>query len=183
MPFLSITPITCDLRVCGINKNKIIRVTPQHPKNHTLIDSGANINITNDLSLLTNVREITPFTISVALNADNTIDGCCTMQGLLPLSLYDRQFFHTKCYYCPNAVKTIISPQTVLASTSIFSQWTQVGFKDPKTPGHLCFTNATNNVSMSLSLTCHNGLYYSHTISYTSNPPPFSTQYDQQGIL
>ena len=87
---------------------------------HRLVDGGANINITDDISNLTDVRAITPFQISVAVNKCNNVSSYCTHYGMLPLSRDDGQIFNVKCYYCPDVVETIISPTAVLASSTVF---------------------------------------------------------------
>ena len=53
----------------------------------SLVDGGANINITNDITDLTDVQAITPFPISVAVNKDNNLSSSCTHVGMLPLNV------------------------------------------------------------------------------------------------
>jgi hypothetical protein len=57
----------------------------------SLIDGGANICLTGDLGLLTDVVAIPPMLISVALQGEITIDDCCTARGKIPL--LDRNLF------------------------------------------------------------------------------------------
>jgi len=136
------------------------------------VDGGANINITNDISILTDVQHTTPFQILVAVNKGANVSSYCTHYGMLPLSRDDGQILNVKCYYCPDAVETIISPTAVLASSTVFCKWTQHRFKDPSIPGYLKFSNATNNVSMTISLICKNGLYYCQTTAYVQDSTP-----------
>ena len=163
----TISRILCQPRVCGGLQDSTT-ITSQH----SLVDGGANINITNNISNLTNVHAITPFQISVAVNKDSNVSSYCTHYGILPLSRDDGRIFNVKCYYCPDAVETIISPAAVLVSSTVFCQWTQLGFKDSSLPGYLKFSNATNNVSMTISLICRNGLYYCHTNAYVHDIAP-----------
>ncbi len=61
-------------------------------KHHTqsLIDGGANICLTGDLSCLIGVIDIPPVPITVAtMGGDSTLVDCCTKRGFLPLSLSD----------------------------------------------------------------------------------------------
>ena len=103
------------------------------------MDSGSNIILTNDISLLRELQDITPFTISVALNGESTLDDYCTKQGLLTLTRDDGRHFDVTCYSCPNATETIISPQAIITESPIFTKWTQVGYKDPTMPGKVQF--------------------------------------------
>jgi len=127
---------------------------------HQLVDTGANINLTNDISLLVDAQDIVPFAISVALNGTTSLDNCCTKRGLLALTRDDGRTLYVTCYYCPNATETIISPAAIIADSPIFTQWTQVGYKDPSMPGQVQFSNITNNVFMTITLTRRNDLYY-----------------------
>ena len=95
------------------------------------MDSGANICLTGVLDLLVDVVTTTPLPISVATKTgDISMDDCCTKKGLIPLTLADRSVYYQPCYYCKNAVETIISPQAILASSDVLVSWTQTGHKD-----------------------------------------------------
>ena len=156
-------------RVCGIKQdNTTVK----------LMDSGSNIILTNDISLLRELQDITPFAISVALNGESTLDDYCTKQGLLTLTRDDGRHFDVTCYYCPNATETIISPQAIITESPIFTKWTQVGYKDPAMPGKVQFSNINDTVTMTISLSCNNGLYYCHSDRYrtpTANPTVLRT--------
>ena len=106
----TISFILCQPRVCGG-----LQVSTTITSQHSLVDGGANINITNNISNLTNVHAITPFQISVAVNKDSNVSSYCTHYGMLPLSRDNGKIVNVKCYYCPDAVETIISPAAVLA--------------------------------------------------------------------
>ena len=137
--FPSIKHSTSQLQICGVfDDNTTHHMTTSQPNKQLankplgqLVDSGANINITNNLNLLSDVWIITPFNISVAINNAHTSSGLCTHRGMLQLTLNDGNTLTTACYYCPTAVETIISPQAVLASSSALCQWSQVGFRTP----------------------------------------------------
>ncbi len=55
-----------------------------------------------------------------------SLDDCYTKKGLLPLTLDDELFYYQTCYYCKNAVETIISPQAILAASDVLVWWTQM---------------------------------------------------------
>ena len=105
--------------------------------------------------------DIPPVTISVALaGGPSSFDDTITKQGLLPLTLSDGTTYYQPCYFCQNMVETIISPAAVLASSDRFYFWTQVGCKDPDTPGKLVFTSRDGRLSMSFDLDYRGGLNY-----------------------
>ncbi len=86
----------------------------------SLIAGGANICLTGDLGLLTDVITIPPMPISVALQGEIRIDDCCTAHGKIPLQLEDGLMYWQDCYYSKNAVKTIISPQAIVDLSDLF---------------------------------------------------------------
>ena len=138
----------------------------------TLIDGGANICLTGDLNLLVDVVEIPPLAISVAINGEEPhIDDSCTRRGYLPLNLSDGSTHWQLCFYCKNAVETIISPQAILASSYVFASWTQTGFKDG-CPGRLHFDSHDGLCTMQLNLDYHDGLYYCPTDVFTVDQSP-----------
>jgi hypothetical protein len=69
-------------------------------------------------------------------------------------------------------VETMISLATILASSNIFVQWTQEGFKDPTVPGSIRFTSHDGQISMYFQLHCRDGLYYCNSDIYTVNTDP-----------
>jgi hypothetical protein len=70
---------------------------------------------------LVDVVDIPPLPISVAVNGDDpTLDDSCTCRGYLSLKLSDGSTHWQLCFYCKNAVETIISPQAILASSDFF---------------------------------------------------------------
>ena len=134
------------------------------------MDGGANICVTGDLSTLVDTVDINPMPISVAVAGDNiTSDDCCTKRGYTPLTLHDGTLYWQLCYYCANVVETIISPQAVVASSDVFTSWTQTGFKDGR-PGFIRFDSTDGFLTMSLRLDYMDGLYYCTSDTYTIDP-------------
>jgi hypothetical protein len=133
-----------------------------------LIDGGSNICVTGDSQLLLDLVAIPPIAISVALDGTpSTFDDTITKRGLLPLTLLDGSTYYQPCFYCANLVETIISPAVVLASSDQLYYWTQVGCKDPHTPGSLQFTSRDGHFSITLDLIYREGLYYCTSDVYT----------------
>ncbi len=116
--------------------------------------------------------------ITVAILGDTTVslDNYCTKRGYTPLSLEDGSIYWQLCYFCANGVETITSPQAVLATSDVFTSWTQTGYKDDR-PGSIRFDSSDGFLSMYLCLECHDGLYYCVLDVYTvgkdlqSTPP------------
>jgi len=113
----SVTHVVGLPRVCGLSLDSdlVVRVTRaitpsdawEHP---SLMDGGANICLTGVLDLLVDVVSIAPLPISVATKSgDISMDDCCTKKGLIPLTLEDGSVYYQPCYFCKNAVETIIS--------------------------------------------------------------------------
>ena len=118
-----------------------------------MIDGGSNVCVIGDLDSLLDAVDIAPITISIALEGTpSSYDDCITKQGLIPLTLSDGSTYYQTCYYCANMVETIISPAAVLASSNVFSQWTQDGFKDTSLPGTLRFSSADGLTTMLFQL-------------------------------
>ena len=104
------------------------------------------------------VESIAPLPISVATKTgDVSMDDCCTKKGLIPLTLADGSVYYQPCYYCKNAVETIISPQAILASSDVLVRWTQTGHKDGS-PGIIRFDSDSGLFSITMSLEYRDGL-------------------------
>jgi hypothetical protein len=64
------------------------------------------------LASLFDVVAIPPLSISVAVEGASSIDDCCTARGMTPIQLDDGSIYWQACYFCANAVETIISPHS-----------------------------------------------------------------------
>jgi hypothetical protein len=124
------------------------------------------------LDILVDVVSIAPLPISVATKTgDISMDDCCTKKGLIPLSLTDRSVYYQPCYYCKNAVETIISPQAILASSDVLVTWTQTGHKDGS-PGKIRFDSDSGLFLIAMCLEHRDGLYYCPTDVFTLDRDP-----------
>jgi hypothetical protein len=133
--------------------------------------------VTGDLQLLLDLVDIPPIAISVALDGPpSSFDNTITKRGLLPLTLSDGRTYYQPCYYCANMVETIISLAAILASLDQLYYWTQVGCKDPTTPGRLKFTSRDGHFSITFELEYREGLYYCTSDIYTLDADPTPTQ-------
>jgi hypothetical protein len=158
-------------RVFGIKQDS--RSMVMLKSDWTLMDAGANIFLTGDISLLADAVTISLLPITVALHGDgpSSFDDCCTQMGYLPLTLTDGSIHWQQCFYSANAVKTIISPQAILATTNVFASWTMTGYRGSR-PGAICFDSRDGFLSMVFELECRNGLYYCPTDVFTLGKCP-----------
>jgi hypothetical protein len=170
----SVTHVIFSPRVSSIRGNSFsIRTCVTGQKASRLTDGGFKVCVTGYLGLLLNLMDINPLKFSVALECKPySFDDCITKQGLLPLSLSDETTYYQTCYYCTNMVETIISPSAILASSNVFVQWTQVGFKDPTIPGRIRFSSHDRLLTMCFHLECYHSLYYCCTDVYTVDHNP-----------
>jgi hypothetical protein len=100
----------------------------------SLADSGANVCITNDPSLLIDVVEIDPIPLGMATslpNAPTNPTSLCTHKGFLPMALLDGSIHYQPFLVNRNATDTIISPENVLNNNHRFHWWTQARRKLP----------------------------------------------------
>jgi hypothetical protein len=162
----SVTHVVWLPRVCGLllDDDLVVRVSRAVTGSDTLdkpslMDGGANICLTGILDPLVEVVLIPPLPILVATKTgDISMDDCCTKRGFLPLTLADGLVYFQPCYYCKNAVKTIISPQVILAASDVLVWWTQTGHKDGS-PGTIHFYSDSGLYSISMTLENRDGLY------------------------
>jgi hypothetical protein len=166
----SITQLYRQPRVFGFNDCYFIRCVLA--PDGSLMDSGANICITNSLAILIDAINITPFTFSIGRDgATHSVDICCTKRGLLPLTMMDGSLYYQPCYYCKNATETIISPQAVVNASDTFISWHQTGHKSGIT-GFIQFESLSGLLLMTLRLHSINSLYYRPlgVLTVNSNP-------------
>ena len=133
---LSLLPVFGSIRVCNIDTDRSANksweiptrtdILPQRAKGG-LSDTGANICMTNQMSLLLNVRQLhNPIPVGVALNVEGSkvANSVCTHVGDLPLPLTSGEYFYQKCYYNPSATDTFLSPHAVWRdSDGLLDDW------------------------------------------------------------
>jgi hypothetical protein len=89
----SVTRICGQPRVFGFTDGFFVRCISANDS--LLMDSGANICITNSIGLLFDAVDIPPFTFSIGRGGGTSnIDNCCTKCGLLPLPLVDGSLYY-----------------------------------------------------------------------------------------
>jgi hypothetical protein len=165
--------------MCGLDSAtdvcvKLSRVAGATPltSTPTLLDGGANICLTGVLELLVDVESIAPLPILVAtMGGSVSMDNCCTKKGLLPLTLDDGTIYYHPCFYCKNAVETIVSLQAILATSKVLVHWTQTGHKDGS-PGKVRFESESGLLSFTITLENRDGLYYCPTDVFTVKGDP-----------
>ena len=180
-PFGSVYRVTSNPRVLGFHGGapSYVRINltalAKSATSGSLIDGGANICITGDLNSLFDVVAIPPLSISVAVEGDSSIDDCCTARGMTPLQLDDGSIYWQVCYFCKNAVETIISPQAIVDSSDVFQSWHQTRYRNGvSTSGCIRFDSHDGLLSMSMSLVLHDGLHYCPTDVYAVDTLPAS---------
>ena len=124
-------------------------------------DSGANRSVTNDLSLLHDVEEITnPYTIQGA-NANSGFLSC-THKGMFNLKCDDDSYIQVPVYYSANVDGTIISPTEIcMHNAQRYHIWEKT-CDIKKGTGTLKFHSNNNTFEQAvITLTMNNGLWYS----------------------
>jgi hypothetical protein len=121
----SVTQVVSNPQICGLTGDTCSHVRVMQletVKNFSsMVDGGANICLTGMLSLLVDVVTIPPMQISVAIEGwGDSLADCCTKRGLLPITLDDGGVYYQPCYFCANAVETILSPQAILDGSNLF---------------------------------------------------------------
>ena len=87
------------------------------------------------------------------------MNDCCTKKGLLPLTLDDGSIYYQPCYYCKNAVETIVSSQAILAASDVLVHWTQTDHRDGSS-GKIHFESDSGLLAFMITLENRDGLYY-----------------------
>jgi hypothetical protein len=179
VPFASVTQVVGLPQVCGLMGDNAssarvmcTAILMDASDNPSLMDGGANICITGILGLLVDVVSIPPISISIATTLGSiSINNCCTKRGLIPLTLNGGSIYYQPCYYCKNAVETIISPEAIVAASNTLVHWTQEGHKGSD-PGSIRFLSKSGLYLITLSLEKRDGLYYCPTDAFMINRNP-----------
>ena len=120
--------------------------------------SGSNICLTNDLSILEDVRDIPPSPLDVAVTGSGSM---CTKSGFVTFTFKDGTTHWQPFLYSAQAAETIISPQHITKLSPHISLWVQGGSGDGSDSGYLLFYGLDRStIVMTLPLVRRNGLYY-----------------------
>jgi hypothetical protein len=132
-------------------------------------DSGANRAITDNASLLHNLRQLDkPFPVG-SIDADNKI--YCTAIGELQLLTEEGGLELFPCFYCAQSAGTVISPDHKCTTSGHIMKWEQEG--DTRTGrGAIRFRNPQNDIVATLPTFRRNGLWYTELAAV----PPADTQ-------
>ncbi len=134
--------------------------THANPSMSSLMDGGANICITNDISNLMDMVPIPPFPLPVVTKgAKPMLDECCMMRGLLALPTTTGDTICQPCYFCKQATEMIMSPDAILKSNNKLDQWIQISHKG-NAPGFILFSGPSPNNTFTIHLIKQDGLYY-----------------------
>ena len=130
---------------------------------YTLVDSGSNVCLTNDLSILDNVQDMEPRSLDVALDspAVQPPTAKCTKFGFVSIRLLNGTFHRQKFLFNEAATETILSPEDIVRNSTILRHWVQSGRGGASGDGCLLFSGSDETtVLLSLPLVKRNGLYY-----------------------
>jgi hypothetical protein len=142
------------------------------PSSDGLIDSGANVGMSGDKSILVGIHNIEAIPLGLVLTPSNPLHiSYCTRMGYLSLLLADDDVLLVPTLINPASTKTIISPECVMTSFFNIVRWEQRRFCDGL-PGQWRFFHSDNTLALKLKLSCKEGLYYSwlSTVTLDSNP-------------
>ena len=123
----------------------------------SLSDTGSNICLTNNESILTDVKDIDPVSVGVAVASTAALTPC-VKKGYLPMPLTDGSIHMQMFLLHADASDTIISPECIMRSDAKFRKWAQIGHQDD-TAGTLTFYGKADAVLLTLPVTKTNGLY------------------------
>ena len=136
-----------------------------------MADTGANVCITGDRSILTNVVDIDPIPLGVVVHMQDSTHALCTQQGFLPIPLCDGSYHYQPFLVNPHTTDTILSPAHVMGTCDKISGWHQTGSKSQDSGNTLTFVDCNGQVLLMLPLSTHNGLQYCSKDALTGAPP------------
>ena len=160
---LSLNVVRARVRLCAISKSQW-RESPFKWDKGGLCDPGANIGMTNDPTILRNIRQLlVPLTVGVAMDpkgGDKVVTSVCTHVGDLPLPTMSGEIYYQKCYLSPDATDTFISPSAICDdSGGLLKGWSQSANK-AEGRGFLCIYSDSGLYQIKITLNRFNGLYY-----------------------
>ena len=134
-------------------------------------DSGANRIVTDDISILDNVKYIDPFPMG-GCNKNDPAAIVCTATGHLTLHANDGTQIKVKAYFSEQVDGTIISPTTIVTQhKNKFVGWMQHSFTDSKS-GTIQLIGRHGHDNITFSTYMSNDLWYHDkgTIGSKSTP-------------
>ena len=132
---------------------------------YLLVDSGSNVCLTNDLSILEDVQDMRPRALDVAVDQSSASpprpETMCTKFGFISIRLLNGLVHRQKFLYNESASDTILSPEDIVRCSPLLRHWVQSGSGGPMGDGCLLFSGLDDvTVLLSLTLVKRNGLYY-----------------------
>jgi len=92
----------------------------------SLSDTGSNICLTNNERILTDVEDIDPVSVGVAVSSTATLMPC-VKKGYLLMPLADGSIHMQMFLIHTDASDTIILPECIMRSDAKFRKWAQIG--------------------------------------------------------
>jgi hypothetical protein len=131
------------------------------------IDGGANRSITNNISILTQFRNIKKYAINGVSNDGPAL--YCTGVGYIPWHANTGETLYSKCYYSPQAADTIISPTDVVTlHIQEYHAWEQYNDID-RGPGTIRFHSRNCAKPVEYEIHMKNGLWFHNGPNYTQH--------------
>jgi hypothetical protein len=128
---------------------ELTNIGPQQPTpKDGLADLGANVQMTNDPTILVGIHDIDPLIIGLA-DAGHT--NTCTQCGYLPILRDDKEWLMVPILINPHANGTILSPQCIMMASSDITGFTIQGYRDASN-NTLTFHNKQNNTIIKMKL-------------------------------
>jgi hypothetical protein len=127
------------------------------PSGDGLIDSGANVGMSGDESILLGIHDIKAIPLGLALTPSNPLHiSYCMCMGYFLLLLADEDVLLVPTLVNPASTETIISKECVMKSSSNIVRWEQHGFRDDL-PGQMRFFHSDDMLALELKLKCKEG--------------------------
>lgn len=172
----SIHRISCSSVVCGLSSTGprfVARL--MDGSTHGLVDSGANLCMTNNPSLLLDIRQCHPFHIDQATSDGSpSKSNVCNQVGMIPIPLLDGTVYHQMVFVNPHAAGTFLSPQAIIdGSNNKFTRWIQEGNTHGQS-GALRIYFTDGSLALSWDLTQSHGLYFCSMTSLALSSTPAS---------
>jgi hypothetical protein len=129
-----------------------------------LADTGANICLGNNKSLLVDVHDINPLPVGIATTPKDEMQiTYCHRMGYLPILREDGSTHMQPWYVKLDGVRCMLSPESIMAALSDITSWYQESFCDGSNPGTLCFHTAKDVTVLKVTMQKQNSMFYGRT--------------------